>query len=293
MTLPAFWLPLLVAHTTAIPPDAPAQREAAQFASAASQLADQGYQLRDLQTRVALEGIEFAIVLADDRSAQSLSVYYNHDTENFSRYTQHAVAMPTEERHYLHGEELLEELSLSAPQRIDFECADYYLDFGLRSVSLAEHAFETELRKTAQRPERALSRWLRALLADGELVDIRDESYDNGATVAPEVVFVVDGSEGVQELRATIDGRGRVQEVRLLHSPATPIYKRYEQGQKLREALRRPIASINFAFSDAEDAGELEAIELDLQFAGEVKNAKSFRIRSGDFAEAGAGGCGC
>lgn len=295
MSFPVFWLPLLVAHTAAISSEAQAPEAAPQFASAVHALADQGYQVRDLQTRATDGGLELGLVLASEHRAQRLSVRFDEQTGSFSDFAQNASEMPAEERDYLHGPALLEELSLSAPQTVGYDCADFYLDFGASSVSLAEHAFEVEIRSTTRRPGAALSSWLRDLLEEGELVDIRDERRDDGAEVSSEVVFVIDGNEGVSELRVAVDGNGRAQELRLVHSPATEVYKRYEEGDELRRALRSPIESLNFVFGDESDAAEFGAIELEMRFRPESKRPEpsSFRIDVAAFEEMSLAGCGC
>ncbi len=295
MSIPLFWLPFLAAHTAPISP-APLHIDAApRFAHAFTELADAGYQLRDLHTHMSAKGGEVELVLASDHDAQALSLRFDEGAKTFSEFAQVRTTLPTEARIYQHQAELFDELRLSAPQALGFDCADVYLDFGSRSVSLAEGAFEVQVRSTRKRPGSALSSWLGELLEEGELVEVRDDRYDDGAQVSAEVAFVFDGAEGVQELRVAVDEDGHPTELRLVHSPGTEVFKRYHDSAGLRAGIARPIESLSFVFPEEGAPDQFDAAALELRFAkrGSATRARSMRVDMKAFEALAIDECGC
>jgi hypothetical protein len=291
MSISIYWLPMLLAHSAsagapqpaAVAPD-PVADAAPQWAAAVTQRADAGWHLRDLSSSHDADAIRLSITLASSGRAERMSVQYDLASASFSEFAREKVALPTEERHYDNEQVLFEELSLSAPRAVNIDCADFYLDFGSRSVSFAEDDFVVSLWSTGRRPGARLSTWLVASLKDGQLVDIRDERSDDGAEVRSEVVLVVDSAEGVEEMRVELGPDGAPTYLRLQHTPGNTQWAPHPDGETPRQlAAGAAIEGLRFSGEDFDHAPELQ---IDLAQDAQVT------LDLGAF-EAGEDECGC
>jgi hypothetical protein len=272
MNIAFFWLPIVLAHTAPVPATPEVIPAGAAWAQAVSRRADAGWHMRDLTSSHDGQGIEISLTLASKTKAERLSLRYQPESESFSDFSKAIVSLPTEARRYENEQELFEELRTSPPLAINYDCADFYLNFGSISVSLSQDDFSVPLWSSANRPGRALSRWLSAALADGELVDIRDEREDNGAQVVAKVVFVVETAEGVEEMTVELGEQGAPNFLSVEHSPGGSHWAGHPSSASLRAlASSAAIRRLRFVAEGFEEAPELqistagqESLNLDL-----------------------------
>jgi hypothetical protein len=183
---------------------------------------------------------------------------------------------------------LFEEVVLGAPTGIGFDCADFYLEFGASGVSLATHDFVVPLWSETEAPGERLSFWLSQSLRYGTLVDVRDERVDDGAEVKQEVVFVMDGPEGVEEMRVSLGSKGQPVHLELIHSPGTPVWGSYPHGDKLQALVAKSaIAKLSFPASNEllEETSPTVLIEFD--------DSSQFKVRLEELEQEAEGFCGC
>lgn len=287
MSIPMIWLPIILTQALGTTPEG-AQRAAPEFQAAITARADLGWRVRDLQTVDAEGGIDLSIVMAGQRRAQRISLQYNPETEVFGSFQVETVAMPTEDRVYAQEAILLEELSLGQPLAIEYDCADFYLNFGKTGVSLSDSDFRVQLQSAHKRPGAALSSWMSELLEHGELVDLRDERSDDGADVTQKLVFVLDTEEGLHELEAELGTSGKVLSASLHHTPGIEAWGRYQESPELNSLLSsgRPVTKLRFV------EGEwAEPVQLEMEFAG----GKTHTLEFEEFADDAFIGehCGC
>jgi hypothetical protein len=288
MSIPAFLIPILLAHSAGQLAPEPASKAAspaaASWAAAITKRADAGWQLRDLSSSHGADGVFLSMTLASARRAERLTVNYDQGSQSFGDFQRERVAVPSEKRRYDNERALFEELSMGAPVAIDFGCADFYLDFGSRSVSLGEDDFRVSLWSTETQPGVALSTWLSSSLEEGELVDIRDERFDNGAEVRAEVVFVVESDSGVEEMRVALGPDGKPAHLQLQHAPAASGWSSHPASARLRQlASDASIQALHFSDEDWPDAGTLRI---------ELEGDSQVELGLGEF-EAEEGECGC
>ncbi len=260
-----FWFPLVLAHSTPAPPPVAAPEQvipAAQaWTDALVNRADRGWELRDLDSSYDEDTIKISLTMASDARAERLTISYQTGSESFSEFTRQAVALPTEARHYQTAQLLFEELSTGAPLAVNYDCADFYLDFGSSSVSMAEDDFSVPLWSTGHKPGRRLSRWLSTSLSEGQLIDIRDERVDDGAEVVGQVIFVVDSADGIEEMTATLGANGAPVHLEVQHSPGGSYWESHPAGEALQElASSAAIRRLNFAAPDFSSAPKLEIV---------------------------------
>jgi hypothetical protein len=262
MNIVFFWLPVVLAHTTADPVTVPAKADipAAQaWADAVTERADQGWHLRDMATSQDSDGIQISLTLASSDHAELFSLSYQVGESSFAEFGQRAVALPTEARDYLAERTLFEELSTGAPTAISLDCVDFLLDFGTTSVPLAEDDFELPLWSTGRRSGAALSSWLADSLDGGQLIDIRDERVDDGAKVVAQVVFVVQSESGVEEMRVDLSANGAPRHLHLIHSPRSGHWESHPAGEELRSiAAKSAIRKLHFGDDDMGAAPKLQ-----------------------------------
>lgn len=294
MTLPLLCLPLLFAHSASLasgpasshPASSAAKPAAAPaFSEAVTQRAEAGWHLRDVQTTERPEGLVLSLTLAGQRRAERLSLTYDLGEQRFGRFARKPVLVPEEEREYQSESMLFEELSLGPPRAVSYDCADFYLDFGSRAVSLSDAAFEVEVVSTDDRPGAALGAWLSELLAAGELVDVRDERWDDGAEVRAEVVFAIDSDQGPMELRAELSQEGEVIFVSMHHTPGRSIWRRYVHSRELQQVLAKGRGVTRLGFVGGDSA---QTLRLQVELAGDLH----LSLDLGDFEPDGQD-CGC
>lgn len=261
MNIAFFWFPIVLAHTT--PAAAPAQEIPAgpAWAQAVTERADKGWHLRGVESNHDAQGISISLTLASDSKAEQFSVRYAPSDKSFTDFAKTDVALPTEDREYAVEGRLFEEFSTGAPVAIDSDCADFYLDFGSSSVSLADDAFSVALWSTGRKPGPRLASWLSTSLAEGQLIDIRDERIDDGAEVVGQVIFVVDSAEGVEEMTVELSAQGAPVHLQVEHSPGGAHWAQHPSSEALRElAKSSSIRRLQFA---AEGVGEAPQLKID------------------------------
>ena len=274
MNLALFWFPVVLAHST--PTAAPAKPAAATpervipaqqaWADALTQRAELGWELRDLDSSHGSESIEISMTMASETRAERFRISYELGTESFSEFNRQVVALPSEARQYDAAALLFEELSTGAPVAINFDCADFYLDFGSSSVSLAQDNFSVPLWSTGHKPGKALSRWLSTSLSEGQLIDIRDERVDDGAEVVGQVIFVVDSADGIEEMTVELGANGAPVHLQVEHSPGGSHWGAHPSSEALQElASSATIRRLNFAVD-----GFVEAPKLDVVASGQT-----------------------
>ncbi len=155
---------------------------------------------------------------------------------------------------------------------ISYDCADFYLDFGSSSVSLAQDDFSVVLWSSGDRPGEALSQWLADSLAGGELIDIRDERVDDGAAVTDQVIFVADTEEGVEEMTVELASTGAPRYLKLRHRGGPSYFGAHPASAALRAlASKSPIRRLQFLVDGFDqppklqvESGKNRGVALDL-----------------------------
>lgn len=265
MNLALFWIPVVLAHSTptTAPTATPEQEIPAQqaWADALTQRAELGWELRDIGSSHEKEAIEISMTMASETRAERFRISYQVGSESFSAFSRQVVALPSEAREYDAAALLFEELSTGAPVAVNFDCADFYLDFGSSSVSLAQDNFSVPLWSTGHRPGKALSRWLSTSLSEGQLIDIRDERVDDGADVVGQVIFVVDSPDGIEEMTVELGANGAPVHLQVQHSPGGSHWGAHPGSEALQElASSATIRRLNFAVSGFVEAPKLNVV---------------------------------
>ncbi len=257
MSISLLWAPLLFVHTStfaapaaivASPASPPVQVARSQAKASPQQrmahhitrLAQAGWHLRDLQREdnPGEREVRVSFTMARGKRAKTASIVYNFERHSFAEFRLSPAPAPTERRLYASESALFEELSYGAPLGIAEGCSDLWLQFSGRDVSLSDAGFEVLLRENSgPKAGASLTQWLGNALRHGELVEVRDERFDDGALVTQSVVFVLDTDGGFTEIRATLDVLGAVSKVSEHHTPGVSFSRRYTKSARLAELV--------------------------------------------------------